>query len=512
MRNFTTAAATQPVPGAGTWLVRPGYVVEPVQTRLPPAGQHRLRAQPRARIPTDPLYYVTELYGSIKVVRRNGTQQHLRHRPARLQPAGPDLRHRRAGPDRPGRRRDSVNPASIPVRRHALGQRHARPAAPNHYPKVERLHSNDGGLTMATRTVLLNMQPETQGQSHQISNITHRPRRQALRPHGRRLQRRHRAEPQPVPRQGAADEQGRHAVATGDPPAQPVLQRRQRHQRPRLRLHLRPSQPVRRRVASRPRQALGRRERQQPRPHGRPRRRPELRLGRQRQRPDRQFSKYVWNPATAPVNIAFVGRRPVRRQPVPGRGARAMRSSRCPGRPTPRARRQRSRASSSSPTWTRSTAAASWPCSRRHAGEVQRHRPGDGRRRWPPGRTGCTSPTCTKTPAPAARPAAGPTSTASATSAMPAGRSRPSPRPRPRTRSRSISAPRRNSACSAPTTAAKPTSPTPGACRATRRRRSASAPTAPTRRRTPSPRSPPTARTTSSSPSATPAGRRRSAT
>ena len=41
-----------------------------------------------------------------------------------------------------------------------------------HYPKVERLDSVSGGLSLAARTVLLNMQPETQGQSHQISNIT----------------------------------------------------------------------------------------------------------------------------------------------------------------------------------------------------------------------------------------------------------------------------------------------------------------------------------------------------
>ena len=47
-----------------------------------------------------------------------------------------------------------------------------RGGATLHYPKVERLHSTDGGRTMATRTILLNMQPETQGQSHQISNIT----------------------------------------------------------------------------------------------------------------------------------------------------------------------------------------------------------------------------------------------------------------------------------------------------------------------------------------------------
>jgi hypothetical protein len=48
----------------------------------------------------------------------------------------------------------------------------APPGPDFHYPKVERITSVAGGLAMASRTVLLNMQPETQGQSHQISNIS----------------------------------------------------------------------------------------------------------------------------------------------------------------------------------------------------------------------------------------------------------------------------------------------------------------------------------------------------
>ena len=41
-----------------------------------------------------------------------------------------------------------------------------------HHPQVVRLHSNDGGRTAATVTVILNMVGESQGQSHQVSNAT----------------------------------------------------------------------------------------------------------------------------------------------------------------------------------------------------------------------------------------------------------------------------------------------------------------------------------------------------
>ena len=42
----------------------------------------------------------------------------------------------------------------------------------DHHPQVVRLHSNDGGRTAASVTVIRNMVGETQGQSHQISNAT----------------------------------------------------------------------------------------------------------------------------------------------------------------------------------------------------------------------------------------------------------------------------------------------------------------------------------------------------
>jgi glucose/arabinose dehydrogenase len=44
--------------------------------------------------------------------------------------------------------------------------------AAEHYPIVKRFQSVDGGYTAATQTIILDMFPEPQGQSHQISNLS----------------------------------------------------------------------------------------------------------------------------------------------------------------------------------------------------------------------------------------------------------------------------------------------------------------------------------------------------
>src|SRR5262245_26131476 len=171
VRNFTTAGATQPVPGAGTWLVRPGYVVEPVQTglRLPVNVAFVPNPGPN---PTDPLYYVNELYGSIRVVRRDGTMQLFATGLLDYNPDGPISGSGEQGLTGLAVERDSVNPQIYHLYVGMLWDNGSPPGPPNHYPKVERIDSTAGGLTMASRTVLLNMQPETQGQSHLISNIS----------------------------------------------------------------------------------------------------------------------------------------------------------------------------------------------------------------------------------------------------------------------------------------------------------------------------------------------------
>ncbi len=174
IRNFTTAAPTQPVPGAGTWLVRPGYTLDLMQTgmRLPVNIAFVPDAGPN---PTDPLYFVNELYGSIQVVLRNGTRQTFASGLLDYNPQGPISGVGEQGLTGLAVERDSNNPDIYNLYVAMLWDNGAPPGAPNHYPKVERITSTVGGLTMATRTVLLNMQPETMGQSHIVSNVTFGP-------------------------------------------------------------------------------------------------------------------------------------------------------------------------------------------------------------------------------------------------------------------------------------------------------------------------------------------------
>ncbi len=122
--------------------------------------------------PDDPLYFVTELYGSIQVVTRDGTRHTFASGLLDYNPQGPISGSGEQGLTGIAVERDSTNPEIYHLYVTMLWDNAAAPGGPVHYPKVERIDSVAGGLAMATRTVLLNMQPETQGQSHQVSNIS----------------------------------------------------------------------------------------------------------------------------------------------------------------------------------------------------------------------------------------------------------------------------------------------------------------------------------------------------
>src|SRR5262249_33892043 len=62
----------EPAPGGGPWIARQGYVVEPFTPGLRLPVDIAFLPTP-GTAPTDILFYVTELYGSIKLVRNNGT-------------------------------------------------------------------------------------------------------------------------------------------------------------------------------------------------------------------------------------------------------------------------------------------------------------------------------------------------------------------------------------------------------------------------------------------------------
>ena len=171
IRNFTTTAATEPVPGAGQWLVRPGYTLDVVQTGLRLPVNIAFVPNPGPN-PSDPLYYVNELYGSIRVVRRDGTMSTFATGLLDYNPQGPISGVGEQGLTGIAVERDAANPDVYHLYVAMLWDNGNPAGGPNHYPKVERIVSAPGGLSLASRTVLLNMQPETQGQSHQISNVT----------------------------------------------------------------------------------------------------------------------------------------------------------------------------------------------------------------------------------------------------------------------------------------------------------------------------------------------------
>jgi glucose/arabinose dehydrogenase len=151
--------------------LQPGYEIDVVASGLRLPVNIAFVPDPGPN-PDDPLYYVTELYGSIQVVRRDGTRQTFATSLLDYNPEGPFGGTGEQGLTGLAVERDPADPEIYHLYVGMLWDNGAPPGPNFHYPKVERITSVAGGLAMASRTVLLNMQPETQGQSHQISNIS----------------------------------------------------------------------------------------------------------------------------------------------------------------------------------------------------------------------------------------------------------------------------------------------------------------------------------------------------
>jgi glucose/arabinose dehydrogenase len=165
VRTFRTQADVPPVPGAPNWCVlQPGFAVEEFASGF--ALPVNIAFIPNATgSPSQPLFYVTELYGNIKVVRGDGTALDYATNLLNFNPTG-DF----PGSGEQGLTGIVVDPASGDVFASLLYEA-ALPGAP-HFPRVIRLHSNDGGFTSATQTTVLDMAGETQSESHQISNLS----------------------------------------------------------------------------------------------------------------------------------------------------------------------------------------------------------------------------------------------------------------------------------------------------------------------------------------------------
>jgi glucose/arabinose dehydrogenase len=175
-RIFRTTKAVTPVPSAPDWTVdQAGYKVEQLPLKFAP-GESQLRLVVNIAFvpdalhrtgPSDPLMYATELYGKVRVVSNDYT---VRTYAANL------LNYDATGPF-PGQGEQGltglvIEPTTGDVFVSMLYDDNPADTVKNRFPKVTRLHSTDGGQTAATRTDILRMPGEQQGQSHQVSNLS----------------------------------------------------------------------------------------------------------------------------------------------------------------------------------------------------------------------------------------------------------------------------------------------------------------------------------------------------
>src|SRR4030095_593493 len=157
--DFSRLVRGSPFP----WTVmQPGYTVVKVASGFQLPVNIAFVPSP-APEPDAPLFYVTELYGTIKVVSRNLTVSEYATGLLNFNPTG-----NFPGSGEQGLAGLTVNPATGDVYASLLYSAVPGVESAPHYPKVVRFTSTDGGLTAATQSTILDMVGETQGQSHQI--------------------------------------------------------------------------------------------------------------------------------------------------------------------------------------------------------------------------------------------------------------------------------------------------------------------------------------------------------
>jgi glucose/arabinose dehydrogenase len=165
-RSFGTYPPSSPGGGIPWTPLQPGYVIDEIAGGLQLPVNVAFVPDPGSG-PKDPIAYIAELYGTIKVLTRDGSMSDYATGLLNFDPSG----------DFPGSGAQGVtgivvDPESGDVFADMLYDSDPSPLNGPHYPKVVRFHSTDGGLTAATQTTILDMVGETQSESHQVSNLT----------------------------------------------------------------------------------------------------------------------------------------------------------------------------------------------------------------------------------------------------------------------------------------------------------------------------------------------------
>ncbi|MCS7062446.1 MAG: PQQ-dependent sugar dehydrogenase [Methylacidiphilales bacterium] len=150
------------------WTVtQPGYVIEKVATGFSLPVSIKFVPSP-SNNPNAPFYYVAELYGNIKVVRRNGVISNYATNLLNFNPTGSF-----PGTGEIGVADLAIHPTTGDIYATVVYQDGVDAGGnPIFYGEVVRFTSTDGGLTAANKTRIFSTSPYRIAQSHQISAIT----------------------------------------------------------------------------------------------------------------------------------------------------------------------------------------------------------------------------------------------------------------------------------------------------------------------------------------------------
>lgn len=158
--------------------MEPGFVVEEVAGGFQLPTNIAFVPEPGSN-PSDPLFYVTELYGTVKVVTNDSTVYTYATDLLNYDPTGAFPGSGEQGLTGIAANIEDIDPSSGVDQRVVIYATRVWDTDPSngsaepHHPQVIRFVSTPDGLSAdGPPTVLLNMVGETQGQSHQISNLT----------------------------------------------------------------------------------------------------------------------------------------------------------------------------------------------------------------------------------------------------------------------------------------------------------------------------------------------------
>jgi glucose/arabinose dehydrogenase len=161
--DFTDLVRGSPIPWS---VIQPGFKVDLVATDFQLPVDIAFVPDPGSE-PDDPFFYVTELYGTIKVVTRDGTVSDYATNLLNFNPTG-----HFPGTGEQGVTGITVDPQTGDVFASIVYSENPADEGASHFARVLRFKSTDGGRTASSQTITIDMFPDTQGPSHQISNLS----------------------------------------------------------------------------------------------------------------------------------------------------------------------------------------------------------------------------------------------------------------------------------------------------------------------------------------------------